>query len=412
MSFFLQQLEMVLASIWVIWSLVWWIVVPLIAGIIYFEFKEHHKQVSFHHGIKWKLLRIKAPNNILKTPKAMEQVFSAAYLEGEKHWMSFEIVGRAGESRFYIRLPEQYRNLMESAIYAQYPETEITEVEDYIAQMPREMPNADFDLFGIEEGLGKEEYYPIRTYQSFEENVEERRIDTISFLVEAMAKLKDDEQIWVQIVIKPAGDAWKKEGEEAMNKLLGIETEHKKGGGLFSGFSLGFSLGEALLAPFEHPSTEVKAHDAPAPKSTAEKGPGKKEAADGIRNKIAKLGFEATVRFCYIDRRTNFSKDNISSMMAFFRQFNSVNLNYFKPDASTMTDVKKGYFKDRKTFLRKRAFYENYVSVHPHHGNNVILNTEELATIYHFPLGVVGTTELERVTSRKGGPPATLPLME
>jgi hypothetical protein len=40
------------------------------------------------------------------------------------------------------------------------------------------------------------------------------------------------------------------------------------------------------------------------------------------------------------------------------------------------------------------------------------LNIEELATIFHFPINTVSTSELEKVESRKGTPPATLPIVD
>jgi hypothetical protein len=46
--------------------------------------------------------------------------------------------------------------------------------------------------------------------------------------------------------------------------------------------------------------------------------------------------------------------------------------------------------------------------VHP----ESVLNIEELATIFHFPLGTVSTTELEKVGSRRGSPPASLPIID
>lgn len=411
MSFIFQQIGLILGSIWAVWSWVWWIVLPIVAAIIFFEFWEHYAHHQFHHSIKWKLLEIRVPQNILKTPKAMEQIFSAAYLEGERYWMSFEIVGRGGETHFYLRVPAQFRNMMEAAIYAQYPDAEISEADDYIFQMPRNMPSEEFEIYGSEQVLGNAEYIPIRTYPSFEESVEERRIDTIAILMESMAKLKDSEQMWFQFVVKPAGDKWKKEGEEAVNRLLGIEEKKKSSSNPFAGFTLGLSLSDVVMSPFRHPNQEAGKHEE-APARSGSVTPASKEAAEGIREKIAKLGFEATVRFCYIDRKSSFARDNVSSAAAFFRQFNAPNLNYFRNDPTTTTSAAKGFFKDRKTALRKRVFYEDYTLVRPHHGNRTVLNIEELATLYHFPLGVTGTTELQKVASRKGGPPASLPLIE
>jgi hypothetical protein len=41
-----------------------------------------------------------------------------------------------------------------------------------------------------------------------------------------------------------------------------------------------------------------------------------------------------------------------------------------------------------------------------------ILNTEELATIFHFPIKVTGLVAptMTRVESKKGGPPPNLPM--
>ena len=103
--------------------------------------------------------------------------------------MSFELVARAGESHFYLRLPKDLRRNMESAIYGQYPEAEIVEVEDYLDSFPKVLPNQEIDISGFEEILRHEDYLPIRTYLAFEDPVEERRLDSIGTLMEIMAKL-------------------------------------------------------------------------------------------------------------------------------------------------------------------------------------------------------------------------------
>jgi hypothetical protein len=410
MSAFFQQLGLLWQSILSVWSWAWWILLPVIAGIIFAELWEQHKRAMFHQSITWKVLELKVPQNILKTPKAMEQIFSAAYLEGEKHWMSFEMVGRAGASHFYLRIPSQFRNMMESAVYAQYPDAEITEVDDYVKQMPKVMPNQEFDLYGVEQGLAKDAWLPVRTYANFEDSVEERRIDTIALLMESMAKLKDNEQMWIQLVVKPADEKWKKAAEAAVNKLLGIE-DAKKGAGIFSGFGLGVSLQDVIASPFRHPSENVPPKKEEKPSNKTEH-PNKKEQVEGIRQKTGKLAFEATVRAMYIDRREALGKDNLSSITAYFRQFATQNLNAFKPEPTRSTTGKvKGFFKKWQLALRKRDFYAAYAHARPTAGIKCILNTEELATVYHFPIATVGTTELQKVGSRKGGPPATLPLV-
>jgi hypothetical protein len=411
------------ASVNEVWSKVWWIALPLITFFFFWDFWILYIQFKFITSIQWVLLEIKVPKNILKTPKAMEQIFAAAhapysyglrffekYWEGRvEYWMSFEIVGSAGESHFYLRLPKQFRNLMESAIYAQYPEAEISEVEDYVKQMPKVLPNKTFDVYGNEQIFRAPNCYPIRTYPMFEEAVEERRVDPVGNVLEIISKLKVDEQIWIQILARPTGDDWKKEGDELVAKMTGIGEKKKKEPWFYG---LGVTLSEAILAPFVHPSTEVEK------KSKDEFNfrmllltPGQKEVVEGIERKTAKLGFETTIRFIYIDKREAFSRDNVAAIAGFFRQFNTQNLNLLKPDKRTMTAAVRGLFIKLRLSWRKRVIYERYRDLifNPH---KPILNIEELATIYHLPIVGVESTYLEKVESRKGGPPAALPLME
>ncbi len=418
----------VFQSIWQVWSATWWIVLPLVTGMIAWEAWKLYLHVRFIHMMDFQLLEIKIPKNVMKTPKAMEQIFAAAhapysygyrwtdkYWKGlEEFWMSFELIGRAGESHFYLRVPRAFRNMMESAIYSQYPEAEITEADDYLEHMPEILPNKDFDVSGFEEVLRRENYRPIRTYLMFEDPVEERRVDTMGTLLEAMSKLRDDEQLWMQVIVKPTGEQFKDEGEEAIAKLLGIEEKKEKKAGLFPKLDLGISFEEAVRAPFEHPG------EAKSKKEKEERfprfitPPHKKELADAIARKITKLAFEATIRFLYIERRGSPVKpEHMNSIHGFIRQFNTNDINQLKPDKATTTAgyAVRGLFKKKRLHWRKRLIYEHYYHIVPAHHES-ILNIEELASVFHFPIGTVSTTELEKVESRKGTPPATLPIVE
>jgi len=143
--------------------------------------------------------------------------------------------------------------------------------------------------------------------------------------------------------------------------------------------------------------------------------PHDRERGDAIQEKIAKLSFDATIRFVVITQRDVASPDSgyIMSLHGFMRQFNTHNLNQLKPEKSTTTAgyAVKGLFKKSRLGWRKRLLYEHYKNIllgQP----TAILNIEELATIFHFPLGVVSTTELEKIESRRGSPPASLPVIE
>ncbi len=420
-------LQGIFNSVLVVWSEVWWIILPLIAFFIFWDFWLLYLHIRFVKAISWKLLEIQIPKNVLKTPKAMEQIFAAAhapysygilpfdkYWKGkEELWMSFELVAHAGESHFYLRLPKDFQHMMESAIYAQYPEAEVSEVEDYLKDFPEILPNAEIDLSGFEEMLRHENYLPIRTYLSFEDPTEERRLDTIAPIMELMSKLKDDEQLWYQLVVRPTGEDFKREGEKKVNQILGIESKDKKKGILAEFFGLGVTLGEVVRAPFEHPDMEVKKKDEAPRMMRFIVTPGEKDMTEAIQEKISKIAFEATPRFMFLTKQGNPDPGVMSALHGFVRQFNTQNLNSLKPNGekTTAAYAVRGMFKQTRIHWRKRMMYESYRNISPS-AKKSILNIEELATIFHFPIAAVSTTELEKISSRKGSPPAGIPTID
>src|SRR3989344_5742701 len=142
-------------------------------------------------------MEIKISKIIERTQKAMEQVFAGMhamfeqprfvekYLQGKyMPWASFEMVSIEGVTRFFVRVQRSHINLVQSHVWAQYPEAEISEAEDYVQKVPQDIPNKNWDVWGVELILSKDDAYPIRTYPAFEENIEEKRIDPLAALLE------------------------------------------------------------------------------------------------------------------------------------------------------------------------------------------------------------------------------------
>lgn len=379
-------------------------------------------------GIQWTLLEIKIPRNILKTPKAMENIFSALhaiyikpisiediYLKGEDlYWFTCELVGYAGGVHFFIRCPKGFRNLVESAVYSEYPDAELAEVEDYAGLMPEVLPNETYDLWGNDFVLSKPSPYPIKTYEFFEANVDEQRLDPISAITEVMSRLKEGEAIWLQYLIKPVPDSWKKEGEELRDKIM----ERKKAkepswlDALVGGFVQFFK--NLSLAAAEHP-TWPEGDKKDEKFKMLHLSPGETNVLKGIENKISKLGFETVIRFIYIDRQDSFSPANISAVNGAFKQFNTQDMNSFTRISETTTYVTsslltiKSWFRKRKIYIKKRLIYDMY-RLRWFPNKSSILNTEELATVFHFPLVTVEAPFLTRLETKKGEPPSNLPI--
>ena len=406
----------------------WWLWLPVFLAVLFIELWTKYLQTKAIKKIKWLLLEIKIPRDIEKTPRAMEQVFSGLhgiltsvkfldkYWKGKvQGWFSFEIAGIDGGVYFFIRTPENFRNLVEAQIHAQYPNAEILEVLDYAAPLAKKIPSKTYDINGVEFILEKADYYPIRTFLSFEERQKERRLDPMASFLEILSKLKPNENIFIQYLIQPTGKKdWQEKGIEAVNKLVGKKTKIKKSWfeNIFGGFDE--FIANLLRATAIYPEwSEAKKEEIKA--ASQNLSPGDKLVAEAIENKISKLAFRVCIRFAYIAGRDIFNRANMLAVSGAFKQFNTLNLNAFKLNKKAGTTANQPriipFIKTRREFIRKVAFIDRYVNRKmSKNKKDFILNIEELATIYHYPILVVETPTMQRVEAKKSEPPISLPV--
>ncbi len=414
---------------WQVFMATWWAVVPVALFFIWRDFWLWGMNRLWKKDIKWVMLELKIPRNILKTPKAMEGIFSTLhaiytspkdgfedrYFKGEDlSWFTCELVGYSGGVHFYIRCPKGSRNLVETAIYSEYPDAEVHEAEDYTELMPSILPNKTYDLFGNDFILAKDNPYPIKTYEFFEANVEEQRLDPISAITEVMSRLQEGEAIWLQYLVKPIpSDKLIAEGEVIRDKIMQRKKDVKKSflDSLASG-TYEFS-GNLVKAARVYPQWADGAKKDEAMKMLHQ-SPGEKNVLEGVENKMSKLCFETAIRFIYIDKAESFTPANVAAVNGAFRQFNTQDMNSFKPLKATMTLVSskklstQSWFRKQKLYIKKRKMYDMY-RLRWFPPETSILNTEEMATIFHFPLVTVEAPMLRRLDTRKGEPPANIP---
>ncbi len=376
-------------------------------------------------SLKWVLLDIKPPPDVQKSPKIAENIFSglhSAYVgattwrkrffAGElQPWFSFEIVGNGGDIHFYVRVPEGLRKLVESLVFSQYPDAEITPVEDYIDLVPRHLPNDDYSMFGTELVFTKEDAYPIKTYPFFEEEKgkdEFVRTDPLSPLAEALSSLQPGEHIWLQLLIRATGGDWVKEGQKVIDKIIGKEPKVEKDAVVKS-----LDFIDSLISGVPA-AEEKKKEDFSSMKLT----PGQRFVLEQVENKLSKLGFKSGYRFLYIGRKEAFNLARISDVIGTFKQLYSNNLNSFRPNKETFTFAKgwfswlfpseKGFFYKQEELKKKWHIYRDYRS-RAFVKQPIILNTEELATLFHLPSIGVRAPAVPRVEAKKGQPPTNLP---
>lgn len=405
----------------------WWIYLPIALFFILRWLWLDYIRKEYLKTLDWVHLEINFPREAIKSPKAMEQIFSGLhavekklkfkekYIKGQLPiWFSLEIVGDGGMIRIFVRTPGKYRNLVESQIYAQYPDAEINATDDYINSLPPGIPNKDYDLWGTEIILTQPNAYPIRTYPFFfQEREIEERTDPIAGLFEFLSSLSPQEHVWIQILVSPTNDDWKKEGEKLVGKIVGKEVKSSKGQLLIVKEATGWlnAFLDGVLGFFTGPSTEKKTEEKKVENLIAYLSPGQKEVVSAIEANIAKLGLRVMIREMYWAHTDVFSKDKTAGVGGFFKQFNTQNLNGFKPNKLITTGRGK-VFKKRREPGQKRyivKLYKQRKFLFHKPGRGFVFNTEELATIFHIPLKYVKIGRIPRIEAKKGGPPSKLP---
>jgi hypothetical protein len=421
------------------------LVIVIILGRIAWIFWIHYIQQDFISGIDFVLLEIVPPRDVLRSPGAMELfITNALYHWSEKggkeeywqgavwFWFSLEIASIDGQVRFYIRTPTRIRGLIETQMYAQYPQAQVRVAEDYTLAIPEISEKSGWNAWGCEWKLQKKELYPIRTYIDYEldENPkEEYKIDPISPVIELFGAIKKGEQMWMQIVVRPSKVLYRIPGTFKYRDWSQQARE---------------DLYE-ILAPFT--SERAKVSD-PSKISREIRTPRfLDDTLKKIGRKTGKLGFDTGIRVLYVAKqeifplgtRTNASRD----VRLIFRQYANPDNNALERINSTQGDAYSGLLPaSTKTVTiladrmlheyRERAFFHLPLRHHifsKHHWNwplpnifvlagiirayfhheTYVLNAEELATLWHFPGQILKVPTLERIESKEASPPTNLP---
>ena len=397
------------------------------------------RYIRLAYGAKEKtiLLAIDIPRGNAQTPKAVENIFS--YLAGahgtkdlyEKWWLgewqlyfSFEIVSIDGYIQFLIWTPEKYRHLVDAAIYSQYPDAEITEVNDYTEGIPTHYPDDQYDIYGGEFKLLEKSVYPIKTYKYFEHMMGEPETqykDPMAALMDLMSSLRKGEQLWYQILVIPISSEWNMEGDEEIKKIIGEESRGKANivdkftdwiinalGGLSE---MVYSLwGEIEEAKPEEKDFQFRMMNL---------RPRQKKQVEEIQEKVSKIGFQVKIRYAYVARREVTNKNKVSyGFTGYMKQFNFNDLNSYKPDVGdggTITKIRYNkIFGKYRLNRRKNKLIIAYKYRSDIRGRNPhILNIEELASIWHFPVEAsVKAPSIQKAPGRKAEPPSSLPVIK
>ncbi|MCF6276394.1 MAG: hypothetical protein L3J07_00950 [Candidatus Magasanikbacteria bacterium] len=418
-DFFSSPVDVVIFKLFITfgWAIFVWL---LLFVAIYFYVE--YRQGKYMKDWKWVLLAIDIPANNEQSPKAVEQLF--AHLAGalnkpdiaEKYrggfvqrWFSFEIISIDGYIQFLVRTEESLRDLVEAAMYAQYPEADITEVEDYTINTPKSFPDEEYDIWAADFGLAENNAYPLRTYRDFEHSVARTETtalrDPMSAFLESFSRIGQGEQMWFQILISPISNNWKEKAIKKIKEMIGENSSSKSIGDMMTDAPLKLlqGIGDQF---FTTESTPTR----PEPlNKLSMMTPGQVKLVEAMENKISKIGFRTKMRGVYLARKEVFRPNRgVSALMGAINQFNVPSANSLVPKSGVGASY---FFTKNRSNTKKINLLNSYKKRKISNGSDpFVLNIEELATIWHFPISTVKTPLLQKSEGKKSEPPISLPM--
>jgi hypothetical protein len=357
----------------------WYVWMPIVIVLVYLTWRNYEKVNSLTvTNVDNVLLLLEIPKTNDKSELAAEQMFASLHgilrdqtgaMHPNQEHLSFEIASVNGQIRFYVCVPRHLQNFVEGQIYAQYPTVQIKVADDdYTTHTNRQV------IYTTDLNLTDVEFLPIKTFDGFD-------VDPLAGITGTLAKLEDsNEELWVQLLIRPIADDWHKQAESWIEKVR-------------SGTSMKFrinwqwigSLVEALWQPPEGDVTE----------KTVELSERDKSRVSEAEKKANKLGYRVKIQLAYLGGSQENAHLRMQALVGTFKQFNSTNLNGFTAKKSSFDEINIDRF-------QKRSFAQN---------DGFILNIEELASVYHLPHTNVETPNIVWATSKTAEPPAKLPVL-
>jgi hypothetical protein len=342
------------------------------------------------------LLEIKVPKFNEQGPVAAGIMFSALHglmqKEDNSVHVSFEIAADATGVKFYAYVPKYFEKFVKSQIYAQYPEAEIFESEDYSKNLS--IPGES--LSAAELSISKPYFFPIKTFPNFE-------VDPLAAITSAVDERINNQKAWVQLLVRPIDDTWQKVGYEY---IAAVKTGSEFNASPENEFVAIFKqLGKEFLTILASIPVSVLTGGVADPAASKTKETKKKEivltageetAIKFIEAKLSKLGFETCLRIVGVGQTPEDAEKQVGALVSAMKQFSAANLNSFV--RVDMTDPIQGLEKYQQRVLTLDK------------SRPLIFDTEELASLFHLPNTSVATPNIAWTKAKKVEYPLELPI--
>jgi phosphate/sulfate permease len=292
---------------------------------------------------------------------------------GQRHF-AFEIIGLQGFVYFYAAVPIGLLEVVEQAIVSAYPTARLEEVAEHNIFNQVGKLNA---TLGGEFSLKEPFAYPIATYQDLKR-------DAMQSLLNSLASLDKEDGVGIQILLRPADPNWRKEASA-------IASKKRKGKESRKGIEQVSWWLRSFVTALAKPPGGGKDHEEPK----KELSNMEQSTLDAIDDKTRHPGYETVIRLVVSSNISQRSQALLSNIVASFSLYDSPGKNGFKyTPAKDIDSLVTAYI--------MRFF--------PQQTNKNILNSVELATLFHFPdQNNIPTSQLTRQESKQVDGPRNVP---
>lgn len=323
----------------------------------------------------------KSQQQIQEMIGVMETIFSTfgslsaqkgfgAWLYGRGDHLSFEIVSHRDKISFYVAVPRTQQQFIEEQVHAQYPHAQIEEENDYNMFAPTGV------VIGSHLTLRRTNAFPIKTYRKLES-------DPLNSITNALSKVTGTDGAAIQYVVRSARKHWRADGLRIAREMQqGKKLSQVHQGGIAS------SVGKELKGLA---STSKSSDKSGEPYKLS---PLEEEMVKGLEEKASKAGLDVNVRIVVSASDANKAQRYLNDILGAYGQYN-------------IYEYGNSFSKSQPRF--QSVLVRHFIFRHFDERVRVVLNAEEMASLYHMPLPTTETPKIDWLLSRRALPPTNLP---
>lgn len=298
----------------------------------------------------------------------------SAWFFGRSDHFSFEIVATHKKISFYIIAPRQQGRYIEQQVHAHYPDAVIEEVDDYNVFHPNGV------VLAATTNTIRDFIFPIKTYKKME-------TDPMNSTLNVMSKLEDNEGIAVQYVVRSAKGGWHREAAKVVREVhqgKNIKEVLRNRGAMKVFIFIAGIISAIQPKKKDNLNTPIK-------KLTAME----EDMLKGIEEKNGKAGLDVNLRIVVSAQDKGRAQLYLDNLAGAYSQYN-----YYEYGNSFRNKVKRG----NQTRILRDFIFRRF-----NQGLAFLLNTEEMASLFHFPLKNAETPNIFWLSAKQAPAPTTVP---